>query len=127
MSDPIAWRELLSLPRAAVPLTLFRSSRSGLNVLFANVPGPMINCFTTIRTETSDHRGLPHALEHLVFLGSETLPHKVEFETKCGDFFFFISFPYRAFWTKSLKCAFLTEPMRGRRRIIRRTPFHAAR
>jgi Zn-dependent M16 (insulinase) family peptidase len=35
-----------------------------------------VNVFATIATEAMDDRGLPHALEHLVFLGSETLPYK---------------------------------------------------
>jgi hypothetical protein len=35
--------------------------------------------FTFSATEAHDDDGLPHTLEHLVFLGSENYPFKVEF------------------------------------------------
>ncbi len=70
------WNVEFALPNAEVPLTLFRSSRSGLRVLFGKVEGPMLNVFTTFRTEAHDSRGIPHSLEHLVFLGSKNLPFK---------------------------------------------------
>ena len=55
---------------------LFRSRASGLQVCLADVPGPLINVYSTLRTESHDSRGLPHSLEHLIFLGSERYPYR---------------------------------------------------
>ncbi len=33
--------------------------------------------FFSVATEAHDHDGLPHTLEHLVFMGSEDYPYKV--------------------------------------------------
>lgn len=32
---------------------------------------------SSLATEAHDHDGLPHTLEHLVFMGSEEYPYKV--------------------------------------------------
>lgn len=60
----------------------FRSRVSGLRVVKVDCEGPMVNLFGVLATEavTTDwaHKddGLPHTLEHLVFLGSEQYPFK---------------------------------------------------
>ncbi|KAF2069702.1 hypothetical protein CYY_008979 [Polysphondylium violaceum] len=38
--------------------------------------GPISSCYTFVPTETLSNDGLPHTLEHLVFLGSEQYPYK---------------------------------------------------
>lgn len=58
-------------PRYGFRTALFESTRSGLHVLVGDVDGPMLNAYITLRTETHDNRGLPHTLEHLVFLGTK--------------------------------------------------------
>lgn len=37
----------------------------------------IIHLITCTATEAHDHDGLPHTLEHLVFMGSEQYPFKV--------------------------------------------------
>lgn len=59
-----------------IPLSLHRSTRSGLSVVIANIPGPTSQLHITFKTESFDDRGMPHSLEHLVFLGSESSPYK---------------------------------------------------
>ena len=36
-----------------------------------------ISYFIIVATEAHDHDGLPHTLEHLIFMGSEEYPYKV--------------------------------------------------
>jgi Zn-dependent M16 (insulinase) family peptidase len=40
------------------------------------VEGPLVNAFIVLATECLTNDGLPHTLEHLVFLGSEKYPYK---------------------------------------------------
>lgn len=42
----------------------------------ANVEGPLVNAHVVVSTECESDDGLPHTLEHLVFLGSEKFPYK---------------------------------------------------
>lgn len=59
-----------------IPVEKYRSNRSGLTVCVADVPGPLVNGFFCLATEAHDDDGLPHTLEHLIFLGSEKYPYK---------------------------------------------------
>uniref|UniRef100_A0A914HDR4 Peptidase M16 C-terminal domain-containing protein n=1 Tax=Globodera rostochiensis TaxID=31243 RepID=A0A914HDR4_GLORO len=59
-----------------VPLTIYHSNRSKLRVLVAETPGPIVDGRITFVTETHSDDGLPHTLEHLVFMGSELYPYK---------------------------------------------------
>jgi hypothetical protein len=43
--------------------------------------GPSVNGFFALATEAKDDAGLPHTLEHLVFLGSEDYPAKGVLDT----------------------------------------------
>lgn len=63
-------------PKYGFRTQLWRSQRSGLHVLAAVTPTSVYNLYATVRTEAHDDRGLPHCLEHLVFLGSQRYPHK---------------------------------------------------
>ena len=54
----------------------YRATRTGLTVCVADVPGPIVNGFFCLATEAHDDDGLPHTLEHLIFLGSEQYPYK---------------------------------------------------
>jgi Zn-dependent M16 (insulinase) family peptidase len=40
-----------------------------------NVVGPLVNGYFAVATEAADDRGLPHCLEHLVFMGSQSYPY----------------------------------------------------
>ena len=59
-----------------IPVTKYRSLRTGLTVTVAQVDGPVVNGYFCLATEAHDDDGLPHTLEHLVFLGSEEYPYK---------------------------------------------------
>ena len=52
------------------------SSKTGLVVTIADVPGPVVDGYLVLATEAHDDDGLPHTLEHLVFMGSEDYPFK---------------------------------------------------
>ncbi|KAK3910629.1 hypothetical protein KUF71_020443 [Frankliniella fusca] len=59
-----------------IPVSKYRSPRTGLTVVIASVEGPVVKGYFTVATEAPDDDGLPHTLEHLIFLGSEQYPYK---------------------------------------------------
>ncbi|KAL3282009.1 hypothetical protein HHI36_005212 [Cryptolaemus montrouzieri] len=59
-----------------VPIIEYKSTTTGLTVVIAEVDGPVVNGFFCVVTEAFDDDGLPHTLEHLIFLGSEEYPYK---------------------------------------------------
>ncbi len=79
---PAGWTELESFDRLSVPVRMFKSDATGLRVCLLACEGPLVSGYVVLATEatTNDyaHRddGLPHTLEHLVFLGSELYPFK---------------------------------------------------
>ncbi|WFD44347.1 hypothetical protein MPSI1_003015 [Malassezia psittaci] len=54
----------------------WRSEKTGLTVLWANFDSPLLNAYITVATEIFNDSGVPHTLEHLVFLGSDKYPYK---------------------------------------------------
>ena len=70
--------ELVSSIKAnnKIPVEKYKSQRTGLTVTVAQVDGPVVNGYFCLATEAHDDDGLPHTLEHLVFLGSEDYPYK---------------------------------------------------
>ncbi|XP_046961211.1 uncharacterized protein C05D11.1-like [Vanessa cardui] len=59
-----------------IPVNKYVSEKTGLTVIIANVEGPLVKGFFCLATEAHDDDGLPHTLEHLIFLGSERYPYK---------------------------------------------------
>lgn len=59
-----------------IPVHKYKSSLTGLTVVLAEVEGPVVNGYFCLATEAHDDDGLPHTLEHLIFLGSEQYPYK---------------------------------------------------
>src|SRR4051812_47219486 len=59
-----------------MPITRFKSSATGLTSIMVGVPGPLVSGCFALATEAHDNDGLPHTLEHLIFLGSDTWPWK---------------------------------------------------
>ncbi|XP_017886890.1 uncharacterized protein C05D11.1-like [Ceratina calcarata] len=59
-----------------IPLHIYKSRDTGITVCIADVEGPVVNGFFCLATEAHDDDGLPHTLEHLIFLGSEDYPYK---------------------------------------------------
>lgn len=58
------------------PVTKYVSSDTGLTVCIVDVDSPIVNGYFVLATEAFDDKGLPHTLEHFVFLGSEDYPYK---------------------------------------------------
>ncbi|KAK6619201.1 hypothetical protein RUM44_003583 [Polyplax serrata] len=54
----------------------YKSTKTGVTVVIAQVEGPVVNGYFVLATEAFDDDGLPHTLEHLIFLGSEDYPYK---------------------------------------------------
>ncbi|XP_049872194.1 uncharacterized protein C05D11.1-like isoform X2 [Pectinophora gossypiella] len=59
-----------------IPVNKYVSCKTGITVIIADVEGPLVNGFFCLATEAHDDDGLPHTLEHLIFLGSERYPYK---------------------------------------------------
>ncbi|CAD5233463.1 unnamed protein product [Bursaphelenchus xylophilus] len=59
-----------------IPVTVYRSERTGLHIALAQTKGPAVSCQINFATETETDDGLPHTLEHLVFMGSKSFPFK---------------------------------------------------
>ncbi|KAL2732287.1 uncharacterized protein V1477_014528 [Vespula maculifrons] len=59
-----------------IPVHKYKSKNTGLTVFIAEVDGPIVDGYFCLATEAFDDDGLPHTLEHLVFLGSENYPYK---------------------------------------------------
>ncbi len=47
----------------------FRSSRTGVTLVHAQAESPIVNGYFCLATEAHTDDGLPHTLEHLIFLG----------------------------------------------------------
>lgn len=60
----------------ALSVHIYKSRDTGITVCIADVEGPVVNGYLCLATEAHDDDGLPHTLEHLVFLGSEDYPYK---------------------------------------------------
>lgn len=60
----------------AVPVHKYKSKKTALRVVIAEVDGPVVNGYFVLATEAHDDDGLPHTLEHLIFLGSDRYPFK---------------------------------------------------
>ncbi|CAH1389034.1 unnamed protein product [Nezara viridula] len=58
------------------PVHKYVSVKTGITVVVAEVEGPVVDGYFCLATEAHDDDGLPHTLEHLIFLGSELYPYK---------------------------------------------------
>ncbi|ETB57804.1 hypothetical protein YYC_04616 [Plasmodium yoelii 17X] len=54
----------------------YYSKRSGLRIILNKINSPKIYGYFTLLTEAENDEGLPHTLEHLIFLGSNLYPYK---------------------------------------------------
>ena len=57
-------------------VTLYRSTLSGMRVAFVPAASPIVNGWFSFATKATSDDGLPHTLEHLVFMGSHKYPYK---------------------------------------------------
>ncbi len=63
-------------PPGAIRVRKYRSRRTGLTLVLGEAESPIVNAYLCLATEAFDDDGLPHTLEHLIFLGSEDYPYK---------------------------------------------------
>ncbi|KAH9818516.1 zinc metalloprotease [Melampsora americana] len=68
--------EPIQLDSAPIKLAKWKSRETGLSVVWAEADGPLVNGYFTVATEIFNDSGVPHTLEHLIFLGSEKYPYK---------------------------------------------------
>ena len=52
-----------------LPVYKFKSKRTGMTIALATAESPIVNGYFCLSTEAFNNDGLPHTLEHLVFLG----------------------------------------------------------
>eukprot|EP00915_Cephaloidophora_sp_WS-2016_P005063 GHVH01006740.1.p1 GENE.GHVH01006740.1~~GHVH01006740.1.p1 ORF type:complete len:1327 (-),score=183.76 GHVH01006740.1:127-4107(-) len=57
------------------PYYLLESASSHFLTVVAEVPSPMIHVTISVPTTTLNNKGLPHCLEHLIFIGSNDYPY----------------------------------------------------
>ncbi|XP_041369326.1 uncharacterized protein C05D11.1-like [Gigantopelta aegis] len=76
--DPSSNFEFLfsAVANGSIPVSKYRSKVTGISVFIGQVEGPLVNGYFCLATEAHDDDGLPHTLEHLVFMGSEHHPYK---------------------------------------------------
>lgn len=58
-----------------VQVEKYKSKLTGLRLYVSNVSGPVVDGYISVATEAHNDDGLPHTLEHMIFLGSESYPY----------------------------------------------------
>ena len=75
--DTSHWKVLSSFNLSStLSVVKYRSELTGLTIVLARAESPIVNGYFCLATEAMTNDGLPHTLEHLVFLGSEDYPYK---------------------------------------------------
>jgi len=76
--DNSHWDKISSfiVPNSTIPVAKYQSSLTGLSIAVAKAETPIVNGYFCLPTQVFDNDGLPHILEHLIFLGSEDYPFK---------------------------------------------------
>lgn len=70
------WEEVSScLVEGVIPVAKYLSKRTGLTVVHADINGPIVSGYICVPIRATDDDGLPHALEHLIYLGSDKYPY----------------------------------------------------
>eukprot|EP00743_Colponemidia_sp_Colp-15_P003789 GILK01004087.1.p1 GENE.GILK01004087.1~~GILK01004087.1.p1 ORF type:complete len:1022 (-),score=207.76 GILK01004087.1:87-3122(-) len=70
------FQQLASFTYEKTLIEKYKSTRTGITVCLVQAQGPLVNGYFALSTEAHDDDGLPHTLEHLVFMGSEDYPYK---------------------------------------------------
>ncbi len=91
-------------PPGAIRVRKYRSRRTGLTLVLGEAESPIVNAYLCLATEAFDDDGLPHTLEHLIFLGSEDYPYKeVREDGKLSMYFtvrtLIVRYLYRLFYS----------------------------
>lgn len=71
------FEKLTSFKKHDLLFEFYRSKNTGLTVAVAQQQNtPLCHGFFSLSTEAHDDDGLPHTLEHLIFMGSKKYPFK---------------------------------------------------
>jgi Zn-dependent M16 (insulinase) family peptidase len=67
-----------NVPFAPTPVTIstYKHTHSDFRIIFVPLTGPLCSTTILIPTQSTDDSGKPHTLEHLIFCGSKTYPHR---------------------------------------------------
>ncbi|CAB3402179.1 unnamed protein product [Caenorhabditis bovis] len=76
MSCSKLWNCSETIFNGGIKIFLYASTRTKLKVAVGEVPGPTVHGCVSFVTEADSDDGLPHTLEHLVFMGSKKYPFK---------------------------------------------------
>jgi Zn-dependent M16 (insulinase) family peptidase len=76
MADSSVYVILSKTAINGINVVKLKSKKTGILAYIAECSGPLVDGFVCLATEAHDHDGLPHTLEHLVFMGSELYPYK---------------------------------------------------
>lgn len=72
---------------APAKISKWKSSRTGLQLVYIDHPSPIVSGHFAVATEIADDSGCPHTLEHLVFMGSNKFPYKGLLDSLSNRFF----------------------------------------
>ena len=61
---------------STIEVVKYKSSKTGLSIVLTRLESPIVHGYFCLATEAADNDGLPHTLEHLIFLGSEEYPYR---------------------------------------------------
>ena len=56
-----------------LPVAKYRSGKTNLTLVHAKAESPLVNGYFCLATEEFTNDGLPHTLEHLIFLGRSVI------------------------------------------------------
>jgi hypothetical protein len=70
------WKKLTSVKtnNDLYDVTKYRSKHSGMTLVHAKVESPEVFGYLVFRHKCDNHWGLPHILQHMIFLGSKEIP-----------------------------------------------------
>jgi Zn-dependent M16 (insulinase) family peptidase len=75
MSHSLELMETFYLSAVRQDVNIYKHA-SGIRVALCRIPGPLCQADIVIPTECENNSGLPHCLEHLVFMGSQRFPNR---------------------------------------------------
>lgn len=75
-SHPFQLRRSFQIEYAPAKVNYYRSERTGLSATLIQQKSPIVNGYFAVASEVHNDSGVPHTLEHLVFMGSKKYPYK---------------------------------------------------
>lgn len=73
---PIELLQSYKVEYSPTHINYYRSKRTGLSATLIQQKSPIVNGYFAVASEVHNDSGVPHTLEHLVFMGSKKFPYK---------------------------------------------------